>query len=142
MSEISERADELITAYGNASYYIEELNEDNHHTVKNQLDSSDKSRKALSDYIAALEAEVEALRWIPVSEGLPESEDLVCVFCEGEINYGFYSDGILKLTLQDELVKVPTWIVGNKWYTQEDYSDITHWMPLPKPPLPTSNEAE
>ena len=65
------------------------------------------------------------MKWIPVSERLPEeNEDVLC--CRGN-HIG-------------ALMDVYTYKGENKWedsYGYWDYSDnegITHWMPLPQPP--------
>lgn len=63
----------------------------------------------------------DALRWIPVTERLPEAHRLVlCRWTRGiGASYGFarynHDNGV--------------WYVSN-----EGMPEITHWMPLPEPP--------
>lgn len=62
----------------------------------------------------------DALKWIPVSERLPESEKKVlCILYDG-----FFC--ILEWTYWDWL-----WNDGHNVYAEKD---VTHWMPLPEPP--------
>lgn len=88
---------------------------------------ADMAQSKLEDYIATLEAEVEALkaehRWIPVSERLPQIGVRV-------LFYNSFTKNIHK-----------GWFSCDKWtsdigvfYNGDKFKRITHWMPLPQPP--------
>ena len=83
-------------------------------------------------WLAACDAKEERERlkeqipkWIPVSERLPKNDEFVIVTVKDErgdypyiySDFGWY------------FAKAECWIVDN-----EKRNDITHWMPLPKPP--------
>lgn len=83
-------------------------------------------RRAVLQYgdnaaIAAIDAleKVKLPEWIPVTERLPENDDLVLVYFKwktfpgGEVDVSAYHPR------------------AERWETTWD---ITHWMPLPKPP--------
>lgn len=59
-------------------------------------------------------------RWIPVTESLPDAEDLVIIAVQGEGDYsvqlGFVGEEDLWFDFNDQPIAV------------------THWMPLPEPP--------
>ena len=110
MSEISERADELIEKFGIAS-----KNCSGEFFTQWDADYFYKTRQALSDYIATLEAEVEALK--PYRDGYdpkvtPPTE-------EGKYIFG-YRNGHVNMS----------WSFGKPdEFTQDD---IVRWWPLPE----------
>lgn len=81
------------------------------------------------EYGGALDMAIEALeaqRWIPVSERLPEKDKSVFVFTDcGETDFAYigYRTGHW---FTNGMLLIPT---------------VTHWMPLPEPPETTREEA-
>ncbi len=59
----------------------------------------------------------ESMRWIPVSERLPEEENEYLIFDGAEIWHGSFAAGQFS-----ELA------------TSDPLFDVTHWMPIPQPP--------
>ena len=57
-------------------------------------------------------------QWIPVTERLPEHNQLVLIWEGNGVHFGRWHKGI-----NDWLFYSPTWP-----------REITHWMPLPEPP--------
>ena len=80
----------------------------------------------ITDYIAALESENERLkedrRWIPVSERLPKENAPVLVLT---VLGGMFVDFIHGKSV----------VTGNPDFYELDVEDVTHWMPLPEPPI-------
>ena len=64
----------------------------------------------------------EQVRWIPVSERLPEDYESVLIFTGAIITYGFHNSNI------------PQWAGDGIFYHSDWYNQVTHWMPLPQPP--------
>lgn len=60
-------------------------------------------------------------RWIPVTERLPEKDGtFITAYSRGGVSQNWY------MTFHHG---------GGKWYqNSEDTGEVTHWMPLPKPP--------
>ena len=63
-------------------------------------------------------------RWIPVSERLPEKGKTVLVYRKSEY-VGVEESCMDRL---EEIGKCTLWIGTSGWF------EVTHWMPLPKPP--------
>ena len=68
-------------------------------------------------------------KWIPVSERLPEDEELVLIICKnGAMFVGYcgkqYCD-------QERRWRIKTALNSTKLL---NLGRVTHWMPLPKPP--------
>jgi len=111
MSEISEKAIKLIKDLRR------DISIDIMFTPEKNAENN--SLKALTDYIAELEA---AQRWIPVSARLPELDQDVLAIVEGDIVTGhFYQqwDGEIYFSSDDEGAMMVA----------------THWMPLPESPI-------
>jgi hypothetical protein len=68
----------------------------------------------------------DAMRWIPVSERLPSYNTTVHIFADG------WSELPIRAYLINNYDK-PTWVNADDIsFAQED---VTHWMPLPAPPV-------
>ena len=68
-------------------------------------------------------ADVRPVKWIPVTERLPEDLTRVIVFCEDGVSYG----------LCEHLIAGDEEVV--EWHDFLHYPITpTHWMPLPEPP--------
>lgn len=84
-------------------------------------------------HIAALQQEIEKLRaqlprWIPVTERLPELDELVLVIASGKPKENITLDGAIELaTLYSDGWCLETW---PEWTG----ANVTYWMPLPEPP--------
>ena len=78
-----------------------------------------ESLEKLRSELAALR---EQVRWIPVSEKLPEDYESVLIFTGAIITYGFHNSNI------------PQWAGDGIFYHSDWYNQVTHWMPLPQPP--------
>ena len=61
-------------------------------------------------------------RWIPVTERLPEADgSFITAYSKGYVTQNWY------MTFHHG---------GGKWYqNSEDTGEVTHWMPLPEPPM-------
>ena len=89
------------------------------------------SDEAMSLIIAskqALEAEVAALkeerRWIPVREQMPTSGTQLVLLKNKKMDFDF------------------TYIDGGRYYWWRNGNNVTHWMPLPEPPIVYGKERE
>ena len=125
MSEISEKGRKLLDQYWDAVIGYERMS-----GYINYEKAEDMALDELSSYIAALEAEVAALkaerRWIPVGERLPELDQDVLAIVEGDIAIGhFYEE----------------WggDVYFSWVEVGAMQVATHWMPLPELPEATND---
>lgn len=84
-------------------------------------------------HIAALQQEIEKLRaqvprWIPVTERLPDYDDLVLVIASGKPKENITLDEAFELaTLYSDGWCLETW---PEWTG----ANVTYWMPLPEPP--------
>lgn len=81
---------------------------------------------------------LNAHKWIPVSERLPENDDdvLVC-FAQGDMAVAFYHIDTTHYPTQFEDMN------ETGWFDEEDdalYSEPIAWMPLPKPYKAESEE--
>ena len=81
---------------------------------------------------------LNAHKWIPVSERLPENDDdvLVC-FAQGDMAVAFYHIDTTRYPTQFEDMN------ETGWFDEEDdalYSEPIAWMPLPKPYKAESEE--
>jgi hypothetical protein len=117
--------------------------------------------KVIEDAYIALKNGVTVQRWIPVTERLPDAEQIVQLSCRGHVSetyryicIGFYvPHGVLREQSKfdwdydccDEYDEEhDDYIVTEGWYETiynwDDYSSVgindivTHWMPLPTPP--------
>jgi hypothetical protein len=110
---MSEKANDLLNKFGSAQFDFMIWN------TPDNLVARDKARQEISDYIAELEA---AQRWIPVSERLPLLR---------------YSNAVLVYTKSGETYS-GLYLGNNEWTgLLHDFreGDVTHWMPLPEPPI-------
>ncbi len=81
---------------------------------------------------------VNALKWIPVSERLPEKDGKYLVFKQHHYGawqdvVGFAKDGesVNKYDLENEK---DVWYNYDSEYGYYSIDSVTHWMPLPEPP--------
>jgi hypothetical protein len=92
----------------------------------------------LADHLIANGVTVQ--RWIPVSERLPEEEEVLC-YCENryttEIQVRYFSKN-LKETSRDYFPRYdqerPGFFYSDLEYGLIEDTRVTHWMPLPEPP--------
>ena len=116
MSEISEKGRKLLDQYWDAVIGYERMS-----GYINYEKAEDMALDELSSYIAALEAEVAALkaerRWIPVGEKPLEAGTFFVLLKNGEVTKDF------------------TFIDGGRYYWWNHGANITHYMPLPEPPI-------
>lgn len=76
---------------------------------------------------------IESLSWVSVDEKLPKCDSkygvsnvVWCADAQGKVGFGIYQDGTAQL--QNE-----GWFIAGK--AGEGDIKITHWMPIPKPPM-------
>ena len=74
-----------------------------------------------NELLVACNTSMNRLRWISVEDKLPEEGELVYAIREGNVEPGIY-----KFMAKDQWEWAPRFIAC--------IDDITHWMPLPKPP--------
>ena len=103
----------------------------------NELDAirNGKSDIDLAEEIWRLRRRAEVgTKWIPVGERRPEPYETVLLNCDGELRSTGFWDGSGKR--------------GNGWKVDADHPAdgaawvVTHWMPLPSPPMNHSLEGE
>lgn len=89
------------------------------------------------DVTRLLSLDVRPVKWIPVTERLPEEMDWSCGGWSAEIRP---SDDVL-VWLSDEKRRSVAWYshTYNEWTTVDEntvycFEEVTHWMPLPEPP--------
>lgn len=85
--------------------------------LQKQLQKSDVDNINLTGWLAEEHAKHQ---WIPVTERLPENEEVLCIN-----DYSFYMVGWLHCD------DVGNYICESD---SENMFDVTHWMPLPEPP--------
>ena len=89
-------------------------------SAQNKSMNLSECRKRLESIPAA---DVRPVKWIPVTERLPEDLTRVIVFCEDGVSYG----------LCEHLIAGDEEVV--EWHDFLHYPITpTHWMPLPEPP--------
>lgn len=94
----------------------------------------DDCRRELMAIAANAIQELNKLRWISVTERLPEENDRYLVVLK---RYGFVDD----IELNDEEIKILRYHDGwrlpyhiPEWINETLKQEVTHWMPLPEPP--------
>lgn len=79
----------------------------------------------------------DAVKWIPVTERLPEVVDsyLVVVKCkyDWEKEYDIDVD-VATYNPYEKAYIDDCWNTYNDWNEGQQYIHVTHWMPLPEPP--------
>lgn len=101
----------------------------------------DSYQNTIDDAVAMLNK--QEIRWIPVTEKLPELNQRVLVYAIGKID-GFIGEHVIEICkrfVQRILPSSPgyeTWSSPYQYF-HTDY-EITHWMPLPEPPKENDNE--
>ena len=112
--EGNKRVDELM---------LPVLNAINRH-VKDRDAKTDIYNRAYEALLISMEENAalrEQVRWIPVSERLPEYQQRVLFFSE-RISLGVHSE------------KARYWATDGYTYPGDWYNTVTHWMTLPQPP--------
>jgi hypothetical protein len=90
-------------------------------SLRDMSDTLNACGNDFSDILLDAARELDRRRWIPVTERLPERNEIVLVVVEGRSAVGSYSP-----------------MLGDWWVLQ--YGSMapgptpTHWMPLPAPP--------
>lgn len=67
-------------------------------------------------------------KWIPVTERLPESGELVAAIVNGKPRKNITLDGAYQMVTYDS----GEWIV--ELWPDWTGAEVTHWMPMPEPP--------
>lgn len=81
--------------------------------------------EAVADYL--LDNGVTFQKWIPVTERLPENDEVVLILCKiGKMFVGFRKQLYSKRYVWQ--------ILTARDSTKEITQIVTHWMPLPEPP--------
>ena len=78
--------------------------------------------RGIENSIETIESIPEYSGWIPVSERLPEEWKMVL------ISYGLEKPTVDSAQMWDSRFLQP-------WYDPYYFKDVTHWQPLPKPPV-------
>lgn len=93
-----------------------------------KLRGQNKQLREAAALVAKESAELLELRWIPVTERLPELDELVLVIASGKPKENITLDNAVELaTLYSDgwcLEMCPQWTGAT----------VTHWMPLPEAP--------
>ena len=105
---VSEHANYLLNEYGRLQFDYAAYRKPYGESLRNE------ARNNLEDYIAELEAE---RRWIPVGEKPLEAGTFFVLLKNGEVTKDF------------------TFIDGGRYYWWNHGANITHYMPLPEPPI-------
>lgn len=83
------------------------------------------------------------MKWIKITDKLPENEEECLFFCQGHIYSGYlYSgfegndDGINDYCIDVVMHSCENCEIEEAEYIEDriSFRDITHWMPFPKPP--------
>jgi hypothetical protein len=83
---------------------------------------SDTDTIELLDYITDLEKQLEAERWIPMSERLPIPGERVIAYWDTMTGEAYMNKGKRWIRDHTDIVQ---------WFGD---SPVTHWRPLPEPP--------
>ena len=93
-----------------------------------KLRGQNKQLREAAALVAKESAELLERRWIPVTERLPDYDDLVLVIASGKPKENITLDEAVELaTLYSDNWCLETW---PEWTG----ANVTHWMPLPEPP--------
>ena len=79
---------------------------------------------------AYLRGKADAVKWIPVTERLPEGEELVLILCKNGARFvGYCGKQYLDI---ERRWRIKTALNSTKLL---NLGRVTHWMPLPEPPM-------
>lgn len=93
-----------------------------------KLRGQNKQMREAAALVAKESAELLERRWIPVTERLPDYDDLVLVIASGKSKENITLDKAVELaTMYSDGWCLETW---PEWTG----ANVTHWMPLPEPP--------
>lgn len=93
-----------------------------------KLRGQNKQLREAAALVAKESAELLERRWIPVTERLPDYDDLVLVIASRKPKENITLDEAVELaTLYSDGWCLETW-------TEWTGANVTHWMPLPEPP--------
>lgn len=93
------------------------------------------SYDSLLKRVEAAEAKIlEAARWIPVTERLPEKDKKVLLYdsWNGQVDSGY----LKRIDAHDEAIQegIYEWEMDGCYFHGGNFGRITHWCKLPKPP--------
>ena len=94
--------------------------------------------KGVGIEVVEVPEDVQPVKWIPVTERLPERFETI-IIC-GRMKYSFEKDycRFVDVACFDKPYKEKCqdkWSIFNDWYEGQQEYEITHWMPLPEPPI-------
>lgn len=82
---------------------------------------------------------MKGTNWVKVSERLPEIEEAVFAGWFSQFTGEFVYHKFIRTEVEDGWVWAMSqdrYLSDESWYEQDDDSQISHWMPLPLPPMP------
>lgn len=87
--------------------------------------------------IELLASQLEESRWIPVTERLPPDGDVEVLVYVPTGKYNHVDMDVWQMHTDQPAGYGPSVEIGLMWGNHE-FEEVTHWMPLPKPPTPAT----
>lgn len=144
--EEAENQDKLCKRYDDASGYTRSHNEEIRTSAAKQCEKCADEYRQLAEWLKELKQLREQLKWIPISEELPEDLEAVNITWVNRNPESYYMD------IKDKPFTATGHYCKGRWYwyssTCQDYLkeygrcdvdeidtdiEVTAWMPLPKP---------